>query len=58
MAKILLVILYILFGMRAFRKGLDMDVRRKAFNWATVCICLILLLALEHLFRVNHGGSS
>ena len=56
LAKILLVIGYILFGIRAFKKNLPMDVRQKAFGWAVVCVSLIVLLALEHLFRVNHGN--
>ncbi len=54
--KIVLLVAYILFGMRALKKGIDNESRRKAFNWACVCIFLIVSLALEHLIRVNHGN--
>lgn len=56
LAKIVLVIAYILFGIRAFRPGLPMEMRRKSFIAATVCVVLILMFALEHLFRVNGGN--
>jgi uncharacterized membrane protein SirB2 len=53
LAKILLVIGYILFGLKAFR-GKDMQARQKAFTGATICVALILMFAVEHLARVNH----
>ncbi|MCB1219355.1 MAG: SirB2 family protein [Planctomycetales bacterium] len=55
LAKIVLLVAYIGFGMKALKPKIDDEVRRKAFNAACICIFLILCLAFEHLFRVNKG---
>ena len=55
LAKIVLLVAYIGFGMKALKPGIDDEVRRKAFNAACICIFLILCFAFEHLFRVNKG---
>ena len=56
LAKIVLLVAYILLGMRALNPKTEDEARRKTFNWACICIFLILCFAIEHLVRVNDGN--